>query len=132
MKTFLMYKDHDFDPMQILSRRDRYRGHLDNHMNLDKALPWNENDITQDLGLDIVFKTMSSSDEFLYEVAKVAVLSNVSDIDTIQYRHSVFSDCLKNAEIVKNIYQIATDAIVQERANSSWSIFMRRWRMCVD
>jgi len=94
-------------------------------MNLDKILPWNERDITQDLGLDVVFKTMSSSDKFLYEVANATVLSSVSDIDTIFYRQDVFSDCLKNAEAIKNIYQITTDAIMAERLDTSWWIFSK-------
>jgi len=120
MKAFLMYKNRDFDPKQILSQKDRYRNDRSNSLNLDQILPWNERDLTQDLGLDILFKTMSVGDEFLYEVAKVAFLSSVTDIDTIRYRQHVFSDCLKNAQILKNIYQIATDAITAERTNTSW------------
>jgi len=120
MKTFLMYKNRDFDPKQILSQRDRKRSWASNNLNLDRILPWNERDLTQDLGLDILFKTMSGGDEFLYEVAKVALLSSVTDIDTIRYRQYVFSDCLKNTQIIKNIYQIATDAIMSEETNTSW------------
>lgn len=120
MKTFLMYKNQVFDSKQVLSLRDSHRSNISNNLNLDQLLPWNERDITQDLGLDIVFKTMSSGDEFLYEVVKVAVLSSVTDIDIIQYRQCVFSDCLKNVQIIKNIYQIATDTIMAERTSSSW------------
>jgi len=118
MKTFLMHRDHDFEPAQTLSRRDRYRHHA-SYYDLDKILPWNENDLTKDLGLEIVLKTMSLEDEFLYEVAKVALLSSVIDKDNILYRQHVFSDCLKNAGIIKNVYQIASDAVKAERANAS-------------
>jgi hypothetical protein len=100
------------------------RGSADQGLNLQQILPWNEAALRQDLGLDILFNAMSQGDRFLLEVAQVAVLSSLTDLDAIRYRQHVLADCLKNAQIVKDMYQIAIDAIEGERKNY-WSFFTR-------
>ena len=108
MKAFLMYRDRDFDPQQLLLRREREfgpRNARSQPYDLQQLLPWNEEALRQDLGLDILFNAMALGDNFLFEVAKVALLSSVTDRETILYRQHVFSDCLKNAQIVREIYQ---------------------------
>jgi len=82
-----------------------------------ELLPWNEKALTQDLGLDILFNAMAAGDELLFDVARVAVLSSLTDADTILYRQHILSDCLKNAPIVRDMYQIAIEAIGEERKN---------------
>ena len=95
MKAFLMYKDHDFD--------------------LQQKLPSNEQALTQDLELNILFNAMALGDKFLFEVAKKAVLSGLDDPDTIRYRQEILKDCLKNASIVREIYDIAVESIESEK-----------------
>jgi DNA mismatch repair ATPase MutS len=129
MKAFLMYRDHDFDRQQLLIRREkelRYSRGRDTDQGLDlrTVLPWNEEALRQDLGLDILFKAMSQSDKFLVEVAQVAVLSSLTDLGVIQYRQHILADSLKNAPIIRDIYQIAIDAIEGERKNF-WSYVSR-------
>ena len=114
MKAFLMYRDHDFDPRQLLAQRDkelRYRGVDQNALRLEQILPWNEAALRQDLGLDLLLDAMSVGDNFLLEAAKVAVMSSVGELETIRYRQSAFSDAANNADVVKDIYQLAIDAI---------------------
>jgi DNA mismatch repair ATPase MutS len=123
MKVFLMYKDRDFDPQHILARRTK-EIRRDQGPNLQQLLPWNEQALTQDLGLDILFNAMAAGDNFLFEVAKAAVLSSVTDLDTIRYRHHVFRDCSKHEAIVRNIYRLAIEAIEGERKNH-FSFFAR-------
>jgi DNA mismatch repair ATPase MutS len=120
MKAFLMYRDRDFDPDQLLCRRVRELGyrHADQvALDLRKMLPWNEAALMQDLGLNLLLNAMALDDNFLREVAQVAILSSVTDLDTIRYRQALYSDCQKNAQIVRAIYQIAIDAIEGERKN---------------
>jgi DNA mismatch repair ATPase MutS len=127
MKAFLMYKDRDFDPHQLLSRREKelgYRNADQNALRLEQLLPWNEAALRQDLGLDVLFNAMACSDNFLFEAAKVALLSGVTDLDTILYRQSVLSDCLGNAQIIRNIYQLAIEAI-EAAKKTYWSSFSR-------
>ena len=95
MKAFLMYGDHDFD--------------------LQRKLPSNEQALTQDLELNTLFKAMALGDKFLFEVAKKAVLSSLNDLDTIRYRQNIFRDCLKNASIVRDIYDIAVESLERQR-----------------
>lgn len=126
MKALLMYRDRDFDPRQILSRRERelHARNADPTLDLRPLLPWNEAALTQDLGLGILFNAMAAGDKFLFEVAMVAVLSSVTDLDTILYRQHIIADCMKNETIVRDIYRIAIEAIEQEK-KSYWSYFGR-------
>jgi MutS domain V len=127
MKAFLMHPDRDFDAGQLLARRDRelrYGSGKEQGLELRQLLPWNEHTLRQDLGLDILFNAMAQGDKFLFEVAMVGVLSSLTDLDTIRYRQHVYSDCAKNAQAVRDIYQIAVDAIEGER-KAYWSFFTR-------
>ena len=98
MKAFLMYQDQDFD--------------------LGRPLPSNEQALTQDLELDMLFNAMALGDKFLFDVAKKAVLSDLSDLDTIRYRQNILKDCLKNPSIVRDIYQIPIESI--ENKKKQW------------
>jgi len=103
MKAFLMYRNRDFD--------------------LEAELPVNQRSLIQDLELNTLFNAMSLGDEFLFEVAKKAVLTGLKDdTDTILYRQSVLKDCLKNSSTVINIYNTVFEAIENERKNF-WGIF---------
>jgi hypothetical protein len=84
-----MHRDRDFDPQQVLVRRDkelRYRRGNEQGLELRQLLPWNEAALRQDLGLDIVLSAMAAGDRFLFEVAQVAILSSLTDVDAIRYR----------------------------------------------
>lgn len=126
MKAFLMFRDRDFDPRQLLARRERELRPRspDKALDLRQILPWNADALVQDLGLDVLFAAMAQGDRYLFEVAMVALLSGVDDQSTILYRQAVFRDCLNNAEVVRSIYRIAMDAIEGERKNY-WSVFGR-------
>jgi len=126
MKAFLMYRDRDFDPQQILSvdSMDHRANRDDVEMRFRSLLPWNEEALTQDLGLEILFNAMSLGDTFLYAVARVAITNSVTDPDTIIYRQRVFQDCVKYESVVMEMYQIAIEAIQGERKNY-WSSFGR-------
>jgi DNA mismatch repair ATPase MutS len=101
MKAFLMARDRDFD--------------------LKQELPWNEQALSQDLALDVLFRTMARGDEFLLQVARKAVLSSLTDLETIRYRQDVLKDCLKNSALVRSFYDLAVETIENERKNF-WGI----------
>jgi len=124
MKAYLMHMNRDFDPGQLLTRRDVERRHNRGRTGTDLMLPWNEEALRQDLGLDILLNAMSQGDIFLFEVARVALLSSLTDIATIGYRQRILLDCLHAPHILREMYQIAIDAIEGERANY-WSFFNR-------
>jgi DNA mismatch repair ATPase MutS len=127
MKAFLMYRDRDFDPGQLIVRKEkesRYSRKGDQVPDLQELLPWNEEALRQDLGLDILLNAMALGDRFLLDVARVATLQSLTDVETIRYRQHAYRDCYDNAQIVREIYQIAIDAIEAERKNY-WSTFAR-------
>jgi len=105
MKAFLMCRDRDFDPQ--------------------RKLPWNAPALMQDLELNTLFNAMALGDKFLFEVARVAVLSGVSDdLDTMLYRQAVLRDCLKYPAIIRSMYDLAVEAIESEK-KIFWGIFGR-------
>jgi DNA mismatch repair ATPase MutS len=105
MKAFLMNKGWDFD--------------------LQRKLPWNEQALTQDLELTTLFNAMAGGDNFLFEVAKSAILSGLNDdLNTILYRQDVLKDCLKRQSLVRDLYKIAVEAIEMEKKNY-WGLFSR-------
>jgi DNA mismatch repair ATPase MutS len=125
MKAFLMFRDKDFDLEQLLARREhaaRFKSSKDQRLDIQQMLPWNEGALRDDLGLDIVLNAMALGDRYLFDTAKVAILSSVADLDTILYRQRVLSDCLRNAQIVRDIYQLAIEAIEGER-KGLWGFF---------
>ena len=104
MKVFLMHRDRDFDPKQ--------------------RLPPNQADLTQDLELTTLFDTMALGDKFLFEVANQVALSSLGDPDAIRYRQDVLKDCLKNAAVVREIYQLPIQSL--ENKHKHWlGIFSR-------
>jgi len=105
MKTFLMYKNSDY--------------------NLQQKLPWNEQSLIQDLELNTLFNAMAKDDKFLFELAKSTVLSGIdNDVDTILYRQEILKDCLKNEKIIRYIYDLSVESIEKERKDY-WGIFNR-------
>jgi DNA mismatch repair ATPase MutS len=127
MKAFLMYRDCDFDPQQILAADDRdYRSRdTDREARLRPLLPWNDLALTQDLGLDILFNSMAAGDRFLFDVARVAILSSVTDADTIAYRQRVFHDCAEREPVIRELYELTIEAITRERKD--YLSFMSRY-----
>ncbi|GAB4255173.1 MAG: DNA mismatch repair protein MutS [Thermoleophilia bacterium] len=95
MKVFLMHRDRDFDPQQ--------------------DGPVNEHALVQDLELDTVIEAMANGDETIREVARRALLASLTEPDAILFRQGVLKDSLRNASIVRRIYQTADSAIEEKK-----------------
>ncbi len=92
-----MYKDRDFN---------------------DKVkLPFNSSNLINDLGLETIFQAMSNGDEFIYEIAKVALLDTLREKEEIVYRQEVLKDCINNEQIVKDIYALTLKSIEKKHEN---------------
>jgi hypothetical protein len=105
MKVFLMHRDRDVD--------------------LEPALPPNQDALTQDLELTTLFEAMAAGDQFLFDVARRTVLASLGDPRAISYRQQVLADCLEHPAVVRELYAIAVQAIQGER-KASW-IGLTRW-----
>ncbi|HSN78596.1 MAG TPA: DNA mismatch repair protein MutS [Anaerolineae bacterium] len=95
MKVYLMQRDQDFD--------------------LQRPLPPQEPELTQDLEMDTLFNAMAGGDKFLFDMAKRAVLLGADELDTIRYRQDVLRDCLNNPAVIRDIYQILLEVIEKKR-----------------
>jgi DNA mismatch repair ATPase MutS len=95
MKAFLMYRDRDFD--------------------FGAKLPPNAPDLIQDLELNTLFEAMAQGNKFLFEVAKIAVLTSLKDPEEIAFRQQILVDCLDHPDVVREMYDIAVEAIQGER-----------------
>lgn len=136
MKVFLLHRDRDFavrpelrdemfDAMMSGNlfaitriRRDRERK---NEPGPSLAPAGNDSVLTQDLELRTLWNAMADGDEFLFEMAKRAVLSSLTDPDAIVYRQHVLADCLEHPEVIRQLYQLAIEALENERTvGSAW------------
>ncbi len=130
MKVFLLHRDQDFavkpelrdaifdamvsgDLFAIANvRRDREQRR---ETTSPLAPTGNDAVLAQDLELRTLWNAMAGGDEFLFEMAKRAVLSSLTDPDAIIYRQQVLADCLEHPEVIRQLYQLAVDALENER-----------------
>jgi len=120
MKVLLMHRDRDFDPHESL--RDVMYGYRDAHENLELQLSKHDQALIQDLELNVLLRTMAGGDDFLFEVARKAILSGCkNDPETILYRQQTLRDCLKNATVMRQLYEITVEA-TEETRKRWWSI----------
>ena len=98
MKPHLMYRDRDFDSEAALRNRHE--------------------DLTQDLELNTLFTAMAKKDQFLFDISKQVILTGLDNIDSIKYRQDILRDCLENAEIVREIYQLTL--IAKQNKHRRW------------
>jgi DNA mismatch repair ATPase MutS len=94
MKVFLMHHDRDF----ALA-----------------PLPANADALSQDLELGTLLSAMAGGNQFLLEVSENALLVGLTDPTEIAYRQRVLVDCLEHPEVVREIYDVALEAIHGER-----------------
>ncbi|HVA85775.1 MAG TPA: hypothetical protein VNF73_05555 [Candidatus Saccharimonadales bacterium] len=105
MKVFLLYRDRDVE--------------------LGGGSPPNAADLIQDLELDILFGAMAAGDRFLLDVVRSGVLASLDDPAAIDYRQGVLADCLAQPAAMREVYDIAVEAI--EREKRIWGGVLTRY-----
>lgn len=96
MKALLLHRDRDFD--------------------LQQRSPDNVPALITDLELETVFQAMANGDEFVFNVARKAILVAMeNDVDTILYRQAILKDCLKRPEIARQLYDLAGEALQKKK-----------------
>ena len=98
MKAHLTFPDRDFD--------------------MSRPLPPQAHALIQDLELTTLFAAMAREDKWLAEVVQMAVLSSMTDVETILYRQQVLQDCLAREAVVREIYGLVVETIETVRKNS--------------
>lgn len=71
--------------------------------------------LVDDLELDTVWRAMAAGDPFLYETARRVILSSLRDPQEILYRQAVMRDCLERRAVVRELHQLAIEALESER-----------------
>jgi hypothetical protein len=100
VKAFLMYRDRDFTSSEA-------------------SVP-NAADLVQDLELEKVLETMASGDKFLLDAARPALLVSLGSVEAVLYRQHILTDCLEHPSVVREIYEIAVEAIEREKKIWGW------------
>jgi DNA mismatch repair ATPase MutS len=89
--------------------------HADQDLNLERELPPGADDLTKDLELGTLLRAMAAGDQFLFDMALKAVLASLTDPEAIVYRQHVLADCLAQPSVVRQIYDIAVEAVAREK-----------------
>lgn len=95
MKPHLLYRDEDLDP--------------------ERPLPPSAAALSQDLELQTLLVAMADGDRFLYDTARICVLTSLDDPEAIRYRQHILADCLERSDVVREMYRIAVEAIDREK-----------------
>jgi hypothetical protein len=129
MKVFLLHPDRDFDVKPAL-RDEMYKAMLSGNLfalsnvrrdrerrqkSAPPPPPGLDDALAQDLELATLWGAMAGGDEFLFETAKRAVLSSLHGGEAIVYRQRVLMDCLERPAIIRQLYELAIEALENER-----------------
>lgn len=93
----------------------------DSDVNLVDELPTNTGALAQDLGLGILCTAMAAGDRMIFDMSSRALLLGLTDLGAIAYRQHVLADCLEHPLVVRQIYDLATDAVEAER--KIWGLY---------
>jgi len=129
MKPLLMYRDRDFELPPPPPRRHAYPA-----WDLEPPPPWrrdlaprdrdgeegrlqaHERALIGDLELDTLVRAMAGGDEFLFDVARHALLTGpANDVETIRYRQEVLKDCIENRDVVADLYGFTVATLERSR-----------------
>ena len=83
------------------------------HRGFDPKAPLSElaPSIEQDLGLNVFLEAMAAGDRFLFDVSRAALLSSISNVETLLHRQAVLTDCLTNPNVIAQLYDVAVRAL---------------------
>jgi hypothetical protein len=103
MRVLLMHRDRDFEP--------------------DWSPPENADQLVQDLGLEPLLNAMADGNALLLKISSRALLASLIEPSEIGYRQAVLGDCLEHPEVIRRLYQLASDAVEGER--KIWGYFFK-------
>ncbi len=103
MKVHLMFPHDDFNIVEI--------------QHIIKNTTYN------DLELELISETAARKDRVIYDSFSSALLHPVDRPEIVKYRQENIKDSIKNSEIIRNLYDIACDAVDKKR--KSWWGFYR-------
>jgi hypothetical protein len=97
--------------------------HADRDFNPDVAMPPNEPDLVADLELGVLLEGMAAGDKFLHEIARHGLQASLASPAEVVYRQHVLADCVAQPGAVRDLYDLAVEAIDAER--QVWGFLFR-------
>jgi hypothetical protein len=95
MKPHLLHPERDFD--------------------FGAPIPPQRRELARDLDLDTLVDAMAAGDSRVAESARAVLLSPCADLPTLAYRQALFRDACQEPSLVREIYDLATSALAEER-----------------
>jgi DNA mismatch repair ATPase MutS len=123
MKVFLLHRDRDFqvtpelrDEMYdaLLSGKPFAPVAVERDRERQPAAATDHDALIADLELTTLWRAMAGADTFLFETARRALLSSLTDPEAIVYRQRVLADCLERPDTIRELYALALQALEAE------------------
>jgi hypothetical protein len=89
--------------------------HRSRDLDLDRTPQPNADDLRHDLELDTLLDVMARGDTYLRPLVEHALLSSLADPDEIRYRQDCLEDCLREPDVVRELYDLSVDAVDSRR-----------------
>lgn len=88
----------------------------------DAAAPavFGAQDYAKDLELEPILWTMSGQDPIILQSAQAVLANPLTSQDAVLYRQRVLSDCLKNPDAVRRLYEISCKALEGRQKGDWW------------
>lgn len=100
LSPHLMYRDMDFDP--------------------ESEVPWNSEQLIQDLGLGIILDAMAGDDREIRRISLRGLLMSMKNPEDIRFRQEVLKDCLENREAIRSILQVMRTSVKKAKEKLFW------------
>jgi len=81
----------------------------------ERELPALDATLAQDLELGTLWTAMADDDPFVFEIAKRVLLSPLTSPEEIRYRQDVLADVIAQPATVREIYDLALEALTNDR-----------------
>lgn len=133
MKAHLLHPTRDFDWKWVLvatSERDAAHGgwryNRDPNFDPRSGLPWNDDALTADLSLNVLFEAMARDDGCIFVTVRKAILAAVTtDLETVHHRQDVLRDSLQNPDVIRELYALAIEAVEAQKGRYFTGLYSR-------
>lgn len=89
--------------------------HPENDFDIEAELRENADDLVQDLELGVILNTAAGGDKLVREAFSRALLCEAQDAAGVVFRQEVLADCRTAPELIRELYQLAGNAVEAER-----------------
>ena len=89
--------------------------HVARDLDLERELPPGREETTADLELDTLLDAMAVGDGLVREICRRELLLGLHDLADVAHRQRALGDCRANPSVVRDLYALAGEALVDER-----------------